>query len=77
MSVQNNLRELRLSKGLTQQRLAELAQISLTLVSRLENEERSPRFDIADRIAVALEVPLEVVFPKFALRKSPVMAREE
>lgn len=77
MSVQNNLRELRLKKGLTQQKLAELAQISLTLVSRLENEERSPRFNIADRIAAALDVPLEVVFPKFALRRSPVMAREE
>jgi len=46
----------RLAKGLSQEQLAGLAQVSQEAVSRYETERRIPQPDVLDRLARALEV---------------------
>ena len=51
-----NLRALRLSKGLSQEALAELAELHRTYVSSVERCERNITLDSVDRLAKALGV---------------------
>jgi putative transcriptional regulator len=61
----NRIRELRVAKGLgwSQEKLAREARLSYSAISRLERGERQPSPMAAYRIAKALEVPVEDVFP--------------
>jgi len=62
----NRIRELRLAmgrEGWTQERLARVARVSLGTVSRLETGERMPSLLVANRIARALGVSPEEVWP--------------
>ena len=51
-----NLRSLRLAKGLSQETLAELAELHRTYVSSVERCERNITLDSAERLANALGV---------------------
>jgi len=46
-----------LAKGLTQEDLAELADLHVTAISKIESGERDPRFATTVRIANGLEIP--------------------
>ncbi len=46
-------------RGMTQAQLAAVAQISQVYVSRIESGSREGRIDVLNRIAKALDVPLE------------------
>lgn len=62
----NRIRELRLAmgrEGWTQERLARVARVSLGTISRLETGERMPSLLVANRIAKALGVSPEEVWP--------------
>lgn len=50
------IKELRIRKGLSQEKLAETAQINLRTVQRIESGETEPRGDTLKRIANALNV---------------------
>lgn len=50
------LRRLREEKGLTQEKLAELADVDRTYIYRLETGKRSPSLGIIFRIAAGLKV---------------------
>lgn len=50
------IKELRIRKGLSQEKLAETAQINLRTVQRIESGETEPRGDTLKRIANALHV---------------------
>ena len=52
----HNLRSLRLAKGLSQETLAELAELHRTYVSSVERCERNITLDSAERLAKALGV---------------------
>ncbi|MEA4892502.1 MAG: helix-turn-helix transcriptional regulator [Peptococcaceae bacterium] len=52
------LRELRLKKGLSKNRLAKLAGLSQTAVTFIEEGQRSPTLSTLRRLARALEVPV-------------------
>jgi transcriptional regulator with XRE-family HTH domain len=52
------LRQLRLDRGLTQERLAERADLSADSVRRLEAAGFSPTLRVLDQLSRALEVPL-------------------
>jgi transcriptional regulator with XRE-family HTH domain len=56
------MREIRLRRGVSQDRLAELAGLSQSRVSRLERGA-APENDEAQRIADALGVPVATLFP--------------
>ncbi len=53
----DNLRRQRVRRGLSQERLATLAQIHRTEVSLVERGEREPRLSTIVRLARALDVP--------------------
>lgn len=52
------LREIRLNKGISQEKLAELSNLHRTYVSSLERCERNITVDNMERLAVALGVDL-------------------
>ena len=53
------IKELRTRKGLSQEELAEQAQLSLRTVQRIENDETEARGDTLKRLATALNVDTE------------------
>lgn len=59
INIAQNIRELRVLKGLSQEKLAELAQISLRTVQRIENNETEPRGHSLLQIAKALNTTPE------------------
>lgn len=56
------LRELRKQKGLTQEQLAEAAQISVEFLSNMERGVNAPSFETLERLAQALKVPIKELF---------------
>lgn len=60
---QNNIRELRKGRGLTQRALAASVGTSQQQIQRIESGTQTVRFDLAAAIAAALEAPLEKAFP--------------
>lgn len=57
-----NMRRLRTAQGVSQSRLAELAGIDRTYVSRLERMVENPSIGILDKISQALDVPIGDLF---------------
>jgi transcriptional regulator with XRE-family HTH domain len=53
------IKELRTRKGLSQEELAEQAQLSLRTIQRIENDETEARGDTLKRLATALNVDTE------------------
>ena len=63
--VGRKIRQLRMSRvgpRLTQEELSEKARISVSFLSMIERGERSPHLETLSKIAIALEVPLAVLF---------------
>jgi transcriptional regulator with XRE-family HTH domain len=50
------LRQIREERGLTQEKMAELADVDRTYIYRLENGLRSPSLDVIFRVADALKI---------------------
>ncbi|MFZ6013405.1 MAG: helix-turn-helix domain-containing protein [Bacteroidota bacterium] len=50
------IRQVREEKGVTQERLAELAEVDRTYIYRIESGKRSPSVDIIFRLADALKI---------------------
>jgi transcriptional regulator with XRE-family HTH domain len=56
------LRQVRLSRKLTQEKLAEKLDISLNFLNMIERGERAPSFDTLERIARVLRTPVDEFF---------------
>ncbi len=56
------LYQLRTEAGMTQAKLAQKADLSLDLISRIERGDRSPSFDSIEKISDALKIPLVQLF---------------
>lgn len=52
-----NVRRLRKERGLTQERLAELADLHMTDIARIEMQGRDPGVKVVVKVAHGLEVP--------------------
>jgi transcriptional regulator with XRE-family HTH domain len=52
-----NVRRLRKERGLTQERLAELADLHMTDIARIETQGRDPGVKVLAKIAHGLDVP--------------------
>src|SRR5690606_41094599 len=61
-AVGRRVRQLRIRAGMTQERLAERAEISVSFLSMIERGERSPHLETLERLAMGLEVPVEALF---------------
>ncbi len=59
-----NIRKYRVEKNLTQQKLADLAELSMYYISEIESSVKNKTFSIetVGRIADALQVPIEKFF---------------
>src|SRR4051794_2809464 len=57
------LRELRLSRGMSQAELARQAEVTTNYISRLEGGGAAPGIDLAARLALALGVPVAELLP--------------
>ena len=53
-----NLKELRASRGMSQEYLADESRVSLRTIQRIENNESEPTGETIKRIAIALDVEL-------------------
>ncbi len=51
-------KELRIKKQLTLEQLADLSKIHKTTIGKIERKENLPSLAMAEKIAVALEIPL-------------------
>ncbi len=61
--LSNNIRKLRFNHGeMTQQQLAEKVGVTRQTIIAMEQEKYSPSLELAFRIALVFQVPLEEVF---------------
>ena len=58
MDVGNRIKEIRKKRGLTQEQLGKLLNISQTMVAQYENNKRKPKLETLQKIATALKVPV-------------------
>ncbi len=61
MAIKDVLPQLRASRGLTQQELAQKLYVTRQAVSRWENGETTPNIDMTKLLAITLEVPVGVL----------------
>ncbi|PNZ07333.1 hypothetical protein CD144_07050 [Staphylococcus equorum subsp. linens] len=59
----NNMKELRINKNLKQKELARITGLSTAAISLFENNKTTPSMNSAYKIAKALDVSLENLFP--------------
>lgn len=59
-----NIRRYRTEKGLTQQQLADLSELSMHFISEIESSVKNKTFSIetVGRIADALQIPINLLF---------------
>ena len=62
ISIHTRLKEIRLSKHLTQAELAQMSNIGRATIGDIENETHLPRVDIAIRLARTLGTTVEDIF---------------
>lgn len=60
--VQNNIRELRTARALSQGELAELVGATRQTINAIEQEKYAPTLELAFRIAIAFSVSFEDVW---------------
>ncbi len=56
------LQQLRLNADLTQSQLAEVCDVSIDTISNIERGIHGPRFELLERLASSLNVPIYVLF---------------
>jgi putative transcriptional regulator len=61
-ALHNTIRELRATRSMTQQELADLILVTRQTVIAIEGDKYSPSLEVAFRIAHVFRVPLEQVF---------------
>ena len=61
MKLGETIKQCRNKRGLTQSRLAELAEISVSHLCLLEKNKREPSISVVEGIAKALQIPLSVL----------------
>lgn len=64
-----NIRQLRLSRGLTQESLAEKSDLSVDAVRRIEWGTISPSLDTLSKLAHGLDISLKTLFATFEQRR--------
>ncbi|MFC1669143.1 cupin domain-containing protein [Spirochaetota bacterium] len=73
----NKIRELRERKGKTLKSVAEIAQISESLLSQIETNKLSPSIDTLFAVVEALDADMDYIFSDFKLNKQVVLVRKK
>lgn len=72
MSINKNLKELRLQRKLTQGELAEMAKIELTQISRIERGASEPKLETIKKLSIALQCTTdELIMDQSVNNKEP------
>jgi transcriptional regulator with XRE-family HTH domain len=58
----NNVRKYRIEKNLSQEELAERADVHRTYIGSVERGERNITIDVMEKICIALEMPITDLF---------------
>lgn len=66
IEIGNRIRQLRVKKGLSQEKLAELSELNTSYIGQIERGEKNPSVDTVYRIASALDVDLPELFKNLA-----------
>lgn len=69
-TIGSRIKEARLKAGLSQEVLAELAEISTSFMGQLERDERSPSMPVLTRISKTLELPISRIIDQQEVRES-------
>ena len=69
-SIGQRIRNYRISQGLSQEKLAELAGCHPTYIGQLERGEKNATIESIEKISVALNVPLSKLFEKLGSQES-------
>lgn len=69
--IARNLKEIRLSRRLSQEELAFIAEVDRTYVSGLERRLRNPSVDLLDRLAGVLKVKTADFFTETSMNPRP------
>jgi transcriptional regulator with XRE-family HTH domain len=69
--------DLRVSRGLTLETLAEKSGVSRSMISLIERAESTPTAVVLERLATGLDVPLASLFDEVAPRPEPVSRRAD
>lgn len=62
--MKNNLRKIRIIKGISQKQLSEMTKIGQPTISNIETEKYTPKVDTALALADALKCSVEDLFKK-------------
>ncbi|AFM40174.1 putative transcriptional regulator [Desulfosporosinus acidiphilus SJ4] len=73
--VGKNIKLFRQTKGLTQERLAELVNVSTSYIGYLERGLRSPSLDLLARIGTALDVEPTVLLAGSSEETEPILKK--
>ncbi len=66
IEIGNRIRQLRVKKGFSQEKLAELSELNTSYIGQVERGEKNPSVDTVYRIASALDVNLPDLFKNLA-----------
>ena len=69
-----NIRQLRLSRGLTQEGIAEKSDLSVDAIRRIEWGTISPSLDTLSKLAVGLDISLRTLFSTYEQRRRDEVA---
>ena len=72
-TISNQIRDLRVSKKITQQELAERTNLSVPYISQIENSHRNISLETFVKIVDALEVPLSDFFLPYSVAQDTEM----
>lgn len=62
MDLGSAIKFIRKQQNISQKELVELAEISQTYLSQLENNQKEPNLKVLKQISTALKVPLPIIF---------------
>ena len=77
MGIGNNIRELRIKKGLTQKDLAEQLNVTYQAVSRWENDDVEPSIDTMTQMTSILDCSLDELFGKKSINQEVADGQED
>lgn len=60
--MKNHIKEFRTQKGLLQQELADICEVSRQTVNAIENNKYDPTLELAFKLSVALETTIDELF---------------
>lgn len=74
--IGKRVRELRLSLGLTQEKLAERVHSTTSYIARIEQGKRKPTLDFLSKLALSLNISLGDMFSQKTISTDSILLRE-